>query len=261
VIEKVLPDGVAWAEEFGDRADADAVLFPDEAAAMARAVDKRRREFATGRSLAREALAGLGVAPASIPPGERGAPHWPPGIVGSITHCTGYRAAAVVRADRVRAIGIDAEPDRPLPDGVLDRVSLPGERAMLYDLGLGGLAAAGPRWDLLLFSAKESVYKAWFPLTGRWLGFEDAELTFDPTTGDPATGDPTTGDPATGGAAAGTFAARILAADLSATDGAARDTGRGEPVPGVLRGRWLASDGILLTAVSVPLRARPTPRG
>jgi 4'-phosphopantetheinyl transferase EntD len=48
--------------------------------------------------------------------------------------------------------------------GVLDRISLPDERAML-----GDLAAPGPRWDLLLFSAKESVYKAWFPLTGRWL--------------------------------------------------------------------------------------------
>jgi 4'-phosphopantetheinyl transferase EntD len=236
VIEKVLPVGVAWAEEFGDRADA--VLFPDEAAAVARAVDRRRREFATARSLAREAMAGLGVAPVSVPPGERGAPRWPPGVVGSITHCAGYRAATVARAGQVRAIGIDAEPDAPLPDGVLDRVSLPGERAMLR-----GLAVPGPRWDLLLFSAKESVYKAWFPLTGRWLGFEDAELTIHPTTGD---------------AAAGTFAARILVADLSATDGAASGArAPGDPVPGVLGGRWLVSDGILLTAVTVPPGARP----
>jgi 4'-phosphopantetheinyl transferase EntD len=245
VIEKVLPAGVAWAEEFGDRADA--VLFPDEAVAVAKAVERRRREFATGRSLAREALAGLGVAPASVPPGERGAPRWPRGVVGSITHCAGYRAAVVARTDRVRAIGIDAEPDGPLPDGVLDRVSLPGERAMLRDL-----AVPGRRWDLLLFSAKESVYKAWFPLTGRWLGFEDAELTIDPAAGNPA---------------AGTFAARILVADLSATDGTASGADApGEPVPGVLSGRWLVRDGILLTAVTVPLRVQlaagvPTPLG
>jgi 4'-phosphopantetheinyl transferase EntD len=174
-------------------------------------------------------------------------------VVGSITHCAGYRAAAVARADRVRAIGIDAEPDKPLPDGVLDRISLPGERAMLYDLALGGLAAAGPRWDLLLFSAKESVYKAWFPLTGRWLGFEDAELTIYPTAGHPTAGDPTAGDPA-----AGTFAARILVADRPATDGAAPGArAPGEPVPGVLGGHWLARDGILLTAVIVPLPAGP----
>ena len=241
MIEKVLPVDIAWAEAFGDRVDA--VLFPDEAAAVARAIDRRRREFATARTLAREALAGLGVAPASVPPGQRGAPRWPPGVVGSITHCAGYRAAAVGRADRVRAIGIDAEPEGPLPDGVLGRVSLPAERAMLRDLA----AVPGPRWDLLLFSAKESVYKAWFPLTGRWLGFEDAEVAIDP--------------------AAGTFTARILVADRSATDGAAAGTGLpGEPVPGVLRGRWLASDGILLTAVTVPPGMRsatetPTPYG
>jgi 4'-phosphopantetheinyl transferase EntD len=243
VIEHVLPAGVAWAEEFGDRADA--VLFPDEAAAVAKAIERRRREFATGRSLAREALAGLGMAPASVPPGERGAPRWPAGVVGSITHCAGYRAAAVARAGQVRSIGIDAEPDGPLPDGVLDRISLPGERAMLR-----ALAAPGPRWDLLLFSAKESVYKAWFPLTGRWLGFEDAELTIQAATGHPATGHVTTGDPVVG-----TFAARILVADLSATDGTAPGARRpGEPVPGVLSGRWLSRDGILLTAVTVPSR-------
>jgi 4'-phosphopantetheinyl transferase EntD len=241
VIENVLPAGVAWAEEFGDRADA--VLFPDEAAVVAKAVEKRRREFATARSLAREALAGLGMAPVSLPPGERGAPRWPPGVVGSITHCAGYRAAAAAKAGQVRAIGIDAEPDEPLPNGVLDRISLPGERAMLRDLAL-----PGPRWDLLLFSAKESVYKAWFPLTGRWLGFEDAELTIHPSTGHPSTGHPSTGHPA-----AGTFAARILVADLSATDGAAAASrGRAAPVPRVLSGRWLSADGILLTAVSVP---------
>ncbi|MGH3628882.1 MAG: hypothetical protein ACRDRL_15780, partial [Sciscionella sp.] len=27
-------------------------------------------------------------------PPKRGAPAWPPGVVGSITHCAGYRAAA-----------------------------------------------------------------------------------------------------------------------------------------------------------------------
>ncbi len=41
----------------------------------------------------------------------------------------------------------------------------------------------GPSWDRLLFSAKESVYKAWFPLTGRWLGFEEAAITINPADG------------------------------------------------------------------------------
>ena len=47
---------------------------------------------------------------------------------------------------------------------------------------LAALARAVPltHWGRLLFSAKEAVYKAWYPLTGRWLGFEEARLTIDP---------------------------------------------------------------------------------
>jgi 4'-phosphopantetheinyl transferase EntD len=213
VIEEILPAAVASAETFTDPPHA--ALLPQEAAIVERASDKRRREFTAGRECARIALGKLGVAPAPILIGERGAPRWPEGIVGSITHCDGYRAAAVAYADDVAAIGLDAELDDPLPRGVLDVISLPAERARLA-------ALAGERpavcWDRLLFSAKESVYKAWFPLTGRWLGFEDADVTITP---------------------AGTFTARLLA----------------EPQPpctASFAGRWLASGGLILTAIAVP---------
>jgi 4'-phosphopantetheinyl transferase EntD len=216
VIEEILLPAVAAAEEFGDRPDA--VLFPEEEAVIGRAVEKRRREFATARACARAALARLGQPPVAILPGERGSPGWPPGIVGSITHCAGYRAAAVGRASEVLAIGLDAEPDQPLPDGVLDVISLAAERA-----SLAGLAASapGPNWDRMLFCAKESVYKAWFPLTGRWLGFEQAHITLDP--------------------AAGTFTARLLVpgAEVAGRELTAFD------------GRWLARHGLILTAISV----------
>jgi 4'-phosphopantetheinyl transferase EntD len=213
VIEEILPAAVASADTFTDLPHA--ALLPQEAAIVERASDKRRREFTVGRECARIALGKLGVAPAPILIGERGAPRWPEGIVGSITHCDGYRAAAVAYADDVTAIGLDAEPDDPLPRGVLDVISLPAERARL-----AALAGEWPavRWDRLLFSAKESVYKAWFPLTGRWLGFEDADVTITP---------------------AGTFTARLLA----------------EPQPpctASFAGRWLASSGLILTAIAVP---------
>ena len=175
VIEEILPAGVACAEAFTDRLDV--ALFPEEEALIAKAVVKRRREFTTGRDCARTALAALGVPPAPILPGERGAPQWPQGYAGSITHCAGYRAAAVASTREVLAIGVDAEPDEVLPDGVLDHVTLPGERARLRDLAA---AAPGTSWDRLLFSAKESVYKAWFPATRQWLGFEGADITIDP---------------------------------------------------------------------------------
>jgi 4'-phosphopantetheinyl transferase EntD len=78
-------------------------------------------------------------------------------------------------------IGLDAEPHDELPDGVLDAVSLAPERERVAELTA---AVPGVCWDRLLFCVKESVYKAWFPLTGRWLGFEEACVDFDPASQD-----------------------------------------------------------------------------
>jgi 4'-phosphopantetheinyl transferase EntD len=221
MLAEILPPGVAAVEAFDDALDI--VLFPEEEAAVARAVDKRRREFTGARACARGALAILGLPPAPIVPGLRGAPQWPPGVVGSMTHCAGYRAAALARASDMLTVGVDAEPDHKLPEGVLDVISTAEERA-----GLDALASAapGPSWDRLLFSAKESVYKAWFPLSQRWLGFGEAVITISP--------------------ADGTFAACLLVAGPVLEGG---------PLTG-FAGRWLARDGLVLTAIAVP-RAGP----
>jgi 4'-phosphopantetheinyl transferase EntD len=213
VIERILPATAVTADASGDDDD-ESGLLPAEAAVVRGAVPKRRREFAAVRRCARRALGTLGCPPAPLLPGLRGAPGWPAGVVGSMTHCAGYRAAAVARAADLLAVGIDAEPHAPLPDGVLEAVAGPAERA-----GLAGLGAAVPGvcWDRLLFSAKESVYKAWFPLTGRPLGFEDAELTPRPD---------------------GTFAARLLVPGPIVA---------GRELTG-FTGRWLTADGLVLTA-------------
>jgi 4'-phosphopantetheinyl transferase EntD len=215
MIREVLPAAVSAAEAFDDPPGA--VLFPEETAAIARAGDKRRREFTTARICARRALAGLGLPPSPILPGERGAPTWPDGIVGSMTHCPAYRAAAVARAHEVLTVGIDAEPNDRLPDGVLELISLQQERVMLAGLPAG----YGTCWDRLLFSAKESVYKAWFPLTRRWLGFEGAQITIDPDKS--------------------TFDAMLLIAASEV----------GPHLPAAFTGRWIQRDGLLLTAIAV----------
>jgi len=211
VIEAILPPPIAAVERFHDTDPAP--LFAAEAAAVARAVAKRQKEFATVRLCAREALATLGVAPAALVPGERGAPTWPAEVVGSMTHCDGYRAAAVARAGDVASLGIDAEPDEPLPDGVSGLVMSAGERAALP-------ATTGPCWDRLLFCAKEALYKAWFPLTARWLGFEEARVTLSPDGG---------------------FTARVLVEGAKVGDRVVTD----------FTGRWHAADGLLLAAVVV----------
>ncbi len=102
---------------------------------------------------------------------------------------------------------------------MLGAVASGGEQARLAALAI---AAPGVPWDRILFSAKESVYKAWFPLARCWLGFEDAAITIDP--------------------ANGTFIARVLV-DGPEVNGAAL-TG--------FEGRWLADGGLIATAIVVP---------
>src|SRR5262245_28830029 len=99
MIDELVPGAVTAVEAFVDPPDA--TLFPEEEAVVRAAVDKRRREFTTARVCARAALAKLGYPPIPILPGKRGAPTWPDGVVGSMTHCAGYRAAAVARATEV----------------------------------------------------------------------------------------------------------------------------------------------------------------
>jgi len=175
MIERLLPPAAVAAEVFGDETTD---LFPAEEAAIARAVDKRRREFTSVRACARRALAELGLPAVPLVPGERGAPQWPDGITGSMTHCDGYRGCVLARTTDFTSIGLDAEPNLPLPDGVAGVISLPEERAQLATLARE--QPAGPCWDRLLFCAKESVYKAWFPVTRKWLDFESARIRFSP---------------------------------------------------------------------------------
>jgi 4'-phosphopantetheinyl transferase EntD len=214
VIEELLPAHVVAVES---RVDLDAPLAPEEEAVVARAVDKRRREYTTVRACARAAFERLGVEPVPVPSGDKGEPVWPAGVVGSLTHCDGYRACAIARGGDVLSLGIDAEPNAPLPDGLLADIARPEE---LPWLERHSRAEPLVCWDRLLFSAKESVYKAWFPLARRWLGFEDATLTVDRE--------------------AGTFHARVLVEgplvegrELTAFDG-----------------RWMVREGLVVTAIA-----------
>jgi 4'-phosphopantetheinyl transferase EntD len=173
VLERILP---ASATVVATHEDLEGALYPEEECVVGRAVEKRRREFTTARACAREALAQLGQPHQAIPSGEKGEPLWPAGIVGSITHCDGYRACAVARAGDLVTVGVDAEPNQPLPDGLLGDIALPEEQEWLRYLAR---QAPEAHWDRLLFSIKESIYKAWFPLAQRWLGFEDAVVAID----------------------------------------------------------------------------------
>jgi 4'-phosphopantetheinyl transferase EntD len=217
LIDKLLPRVVRSAVAYGDVPDEPP--FPGEADLIANAVESRRREFITARRCARQALGLLGLPATAIRPGPKREPLWPAGVVGSLTHCAGYRAAAVARVAEVSSVGIDAEPHGPLPDGVLRSVVAPGDTESLHRVTAGDPTT---HWDRLLFSAKEAVYKAWFPLTGRWLGFNDARLEIDPQ--------------------ARTFTAHLLVAG---------DRLDGAPPLTALSGSYLVDRGLVVTAVVI----------
>ncbi len=217
LMRAVLPDvaDLVFAEIYHDPPDLSPL--PAEEPLIARSVAKRRNEFVTARHCARLAMGRLGLPESPILKGDKGEPQWPDGVVGSLTHCEGYRGAAVGRRSAVRSVGIDAEPHGVLPDGVLDAVSLPAERCEIAAL------PDGLHWDRILFCAKEATYKAWFPLTRRWLGFEDAHISFEVDSS----------------GTAGVFVSRIL------VDPAARS---GPPLT-ELAGRWSVASGLALTAI------------
>ena len=148
---------------------------------MAGASDKRRREFAAGRRGARRALAELGITDFPLLAGPDRAPLWPGAVVGSITHTEagpgGYCGVAVAHRRLVTGLGIDAEPRLPLPMELWPQVlDLEEKRA--------ALAADEPGvWARLIFSAKESIYKAVYPLCRRFLDFPDVRVQLLPRQG------------------------------------------------------------------------------
>jgi 4'-phosphopantetheinyl transferase EntD len=211
-MQRIVPDCVAVVEHSGP-GFTDGIR-PEEALALGQVVERRYREFATGRDCAHRGLAQLGAPDIPVLPGPNREPIWPDGYVGSITHCDGYCAAAVARVEQIVSLGIDAEPIGPLPDHMRDLIAFDDERRWLKTQADAGSAK-------LLFSAKESVFKAWFPLTGRWLGFEDVRVAFEP--------------------GSKTFAARLLPAGPVL---------RGKRLQ-AFRGRYAVTDRLLLTAVVV----------
>jgi 4'-phosphopantetheinyl transferase EntD len=132
-------------------------LHPQEEIFVAKAVEKRRRDFALGRTCARAALAKLDHGDAIIPIGEGGAPIWPAGILGSITHTRGYAAALAADARRFRGIGVDAERVGGVTLDLWPRLFDEAERDQLMTLD----GAKRAMLATMFFSAKETVYKAW----------------------------------------------------------------------------------------------------
>ena len=143
-------------------------LLPEEASAFAGSVIERRRASGAARIVARELLAQVGCPGATALP-KSGAPIWPAGIIGSLAHDSRFAIAAVGQRDAVAALGVDIEPAKDLPFE-LDLIATPRERLAAISSRYGGR---------LLFTAKEAVYKAVYPLDKMFLEHHDVEIDFD----------------------------------------------------------------------------------
>ena len=153
----VADGGVSVGAAAIDPAD-EARLLPQEAAIVASAVAKRRREFASGRALLRRLLDTDEAVTVLV----TRAPQLPSGVVASLAHDDAVVVAAVSRHRSVRSVGIDVEPVGAVDGEVADAVRRPEERHL------------DPTW---VFVAKEAMYKAWSSQGGRFLRHEDVSVT------------------------------------------------------------------------------------
>lgn len=148
-------------------------LFPEERASVAHAKEKRLAEFCTGRRLAHQALAQLGLPPTPLPMRDDRRPAWPPGVLASISHTKGVAVVVAALPTEVELLGVDVEVDQDLAEHIHRVVLTPKEQAFI--------AAAEPsqRGALALahFSAKECLYKAQYPVTETFLEFQDVDLS------------------------------------------------------------------------------------
>jgi enterobactin synthetase component D len=152
--------------------DVESVVVPP---ALAFALPRRRTQFRSGRYCAMkaiEALDGLCAEP-QIGRSVNGAPVWPKGIVGSITHTDDFAAAAVALTSDARAVGIDTE--RIMSDSQARNVGCivawPAEVAHARTAGLSRLEAV-----TLVFSAKESIFKCLHPIVACYFDFHDVRI-------------------------------------------------------------------------------------
>lgn len=168
IIARLVPPTVAAVTLVGEPASP---LFPEEEERLPdRVLPSRRRDYTLGRTAARLALVQIGVNAGPILIGPRREPLWPDGVVGSISHAAGFATAIVARQTDHAGLGIDIEHGGRYFPELVEHVAFGPERK--------AIARSGdvPKATLELFSAKESVYKAFSPRVGRYFGFSAARI-------------------------------------------------------------------------------------
>ncbi len=154
----------------------DNVLHIEELGMLSpRACRRKRSEFAAGRAAAHWALNQIGFSNAfPILRGQKGEPLWPEGIAGSITHCYPWNVAVAAKCSNPMAIGVDLETTGRMKGTDISEL-------VCHSTELNWVRSGNLQERLtMIFSAKEAVYKAFYPLCRRYIDFKDVELTWVP---------------------------------------------------------------------------------
>ena len=154
----------------------DSPLAPLELVQLDKCVDKRKREFAAGRSCARLALGQLGFDNVLLLPDNDRVPRWPEGIVGSISHTDNCCLAVVKKKEKIMGLGVDIECISPTIFEIEKMVCRQNEQQWLATFDN---VDSRMKWLTVIFSAKESVYKSLYPSRLEFMGFEDIEIEID----------------------------------------------------------------------------------
>jgi enterobactin synthetase component D len=136
--------------------------------------NKRKETFLAGRLAVRHAQTYLNEPAKDIPKAEDGSPLWPNEYTGSISHTDNQAVAVLLPRSQgdIQYIGIDLE---QLDNAdKLDAADLIGCKEEFEILASAGIEKA--QRALLLFSLKESVYKALYPAVGEYFDFLDVVL-------------------------------------------------------------------------------------
>ena len=139
----------------------------------------RKEHYRSGRICAGEVLSKLGTLgqPVLRDPQTR-EPLWPEGISGAITHSGNWAAAAAGKTSEVSGIGIDLEDlERQVDSRISRHVCIPEEQKWLQECGEDFLE----QYLKIIFSAKESIFKAFFPYSRTYLHFHDARILMEQT--------------------------------------------------------------------------------
>lgn len=151
-------------------------LPAEEGALVASAIASRQREFSTGRVLARRLLARVGKSTGPLLRDDERVPLWPEGVVGSISHCSGFCVVALANREDQRGLGVDVEPDEPVEEGV-ERIVCRAEEHEWLDGAKDAEDRA--RRVKLVFSVKEATYKAFYPELRTFWSFQEVGIEVD----------------------------------------------------------------------------------